>query len=181
MSPRAARGRLPAEGGRRVRVDGETLGRALGPGDLLEFLRRAGPDPDGVHVDDPLLIEWRGGGPAAWIPDPARGERAAATACRKAVAHHAPPRCPGMDVLARVIRSRAVAALGWVAAVALSGLVAASRVCLGVDWATDVTAGFALGAAAALTLITIDVGSRLWARTRSRERRDSGRVSAAGA
>ncbi|MBT2546404.1 hypothetical protein J7E99_38530 [Streptomyces sp. ISL-44] len=31
-----------AQGGRRVRCDGEILGRALGPGDLLEFLRRAG-------------------------------------------------------------------------------------------------------------------------------------------
>ncbi|MFJ9344801.1 hypothetical protein ACIRP0_36805 [Streptomyces sp. NPDC101733] len=30
------------QGGRRVRADGETLGRAFGPGDLLEFLRRAG-------------------------------------------------------------------------------------------------------------------------------------------
>lgn len=58
-----------AEGGRRVRVDGEILGRALGPGDLLEFLRRAGLDPDDVHLDDPLPIEWRGGGPAVWSPD----------------------------------------------------------------------------------------------------------------
>ncbi|MFK0238617.1 hypothetical protein [Streptomyces vinaceus] len=58
-----------AEGGRRVRVDGEILGRALGPGDLLEFLRRAGLGPDDVRLDDPLLIEWRGGGPAVWSPD----------------------------------------------------------------------------------------------------------------
>ncbi|MEU5811119.1 MULTISPECIES: hypothetical protein [unclassified Streptomyces] len=58
-----------AEGGRRVRVDGAILGRALGPDDLLEFLRRAGLDPDGVRLDDALLIEWRGGGPAVWSPD----------------------------------------------------------------------------------------------------------------
>ncbi|MEU8435492.1 hypothetical protein AB0F18_21790 [Streptomyces sp. NPDC029216] len=58
-----------AEGGRRVRVDGEILGRALGPGDLLELLRRAGLDPDDVRLDDALLIEWRGGGPAVWSPD----------------------------------------------------------------------------------------------------------------
>ncbi|MFF4104345.1 hypothetical protein [Streptomyces sp. NPDC001903] len=58
-----------AEGGRRVRVDGEILGRALGPGDLLEFLRRADLDPDDVRLDDELLIEWRGGGPAVWSPD----------------------------------------------------------------------------------------------------------------
>ncbi|RKT02213.1 hypothetical protein BX286_0087 [Streptomyces sp. 3211.6] len=57
-----------AEGGRRVRVDGEILGRALGPGDLLEFLRRAGLDPDDVRLDS-ALIEWRGGGPAVWSPD----------------------------------------------------------------------------------------------------------------
>ncbi|MFD7095966.1 hypothetical protein [Streptomyces xanthophaeus] len=45
------------QGGRRVRCDGELLGRALGPGDLLEFLRRAGPNPDVVRLDGPLLIE----------------------------------------------------------------------------------------------------------------------------
>ncbi|MEU9946471.1 hypothetical protein [Streptomyces lavendulae] len=50
-----------AQGGRRVRVDGEILGRALGPADLLEFLRRAGLDPDDVNLDNPLLIEWRRG------------------------------------------------------------------------------------------------------------------------
>ncbi|MFI8265015.1 hypothetical protein [Streptomyces sp. NPDC085665] len=38
-----------AQGGRRVRVDGKILGAALGPGNLLEFLRRAGLDPDDVH------------------------------------------------------------------------------------------------------------------------------------
>ncbi|KPI33710.1 hypothetical protein OV450_6418 [Actinobacteria bacterium OV450] len=58
-----------AQGGRRVRVDGTILGRALGPGDLLEFLRRAGLDPDNVRLDDPRLIEWRGGGPAVWTPN----------------------------------------------------------------------------------------------------------------
>ncbi|MEU8943600.1 MULTISPECIES: hypothetical protein [Streptomyces] len=58
-----------AQGGRRVRADGEILGRALDPRDLLEFLRRAGLDPDSVRLDDPLLIEWRGGGPAVWSPD----------------------------------------------------------------------------------------------------------------
>ncbi|WP_030775244.1 hypothetical protein [Streptomyces sp. NRRL F-2664] len=57
-----------AEGGRRVRFDGEILGRAFGPGDLLEFLRRAGLDPDDVHLGDARLIEWRGGGPAVWSP-----------------------------------------------------------------------------------------------------------------
>ncbi|WP_405497346.1 hypothetical protein [Streptomyces sp. NBC_00096] len=59
-----------AGGGRRVRCGGQVLGRALGPGDLLEFLRRAGLDPDTVRLDDPLLIEWRGGGPDVWPGDP---------------------------------------------------------------------------------------------------------------
>ncbi|MFD8145388.1 hypothetical protein [Streptomyces sp. NPDC059708] len=58
------------QGGRRVRVDGEILGRALGPDDLFEFPRRAGLDPDDVDLADELLIEWRGGGPAVWTPDP---------------------------------------------------------------------------------------------------------------
>ncbi|MFJ1869448.1 hypothetical protein ACIOD1_33170 [Streptomyces sp. NPDC088097] len=55
-----------AQGGRRVRADGEILGRAFGPGDLLEFLRRAGLDPDDIPADGAGLIEWRGGGPATW-------------------------------------------------------------------------------------------------------------------
>ncbi|MGW6412197.1 hypothetical protein ACWF95_34090 [Streptomyces vinaceus] len=58
-----------AEGGRRVRVDGEILGLATGPGDILEFLRRAGLDPDDVDLADGGLFEWRGGGPAVWNPD----------------------------------------------------------------------------------------------------------------
>ncbi|MFE2528049.1 hypothetical protein ACFXEL_27890 [Streptomyces sp. NPDC059382] len=55
-----------AEGGRRVRCDGEILGRAFGPEDVLEFLRRAGLDPDDVTLTGTGLIEWRGGGPATW-------------------------------------------------------------------------------------------------------------------
>ncbi|MEU9304475.1 hypothetical protein [Streptomyces sp. NPDC048269] len=53
-----------AQGGRRVRCE------ILGPADLLGFLRRPGLDPDVVRLDDPLLIESRGGGPAVWSPDP---------------------------------------------------------------------------------------------------------------
>lgn len=53
-------------GGRRVTVDAEILGVAYGPADLIEFLRRAGMDPDEIQLDDRALIEWRGGGPEAW-------------------------------------------------------------------------------------------------------------------
>ncbi|MFB7293494.1 hypothetical protein [Actinacidiphila glaucinigra] len=34
--------------------------------DFLEFVRRAGLDPDTVNVVDEDLIEWRGGGPDVW-------------------------------------------------------------------------------------------------------------------
>ncbi|MCZ7413026.1 hypothetical protein [Streptomyces sp. WMMC897] len=53
-------------GGRRVRVDGQILGIAYSEQDLLEFLRRAGLDPDDVDLEDPELLEWRGGGPDEW-------------------------------------------------------------------------------------------------------------------
>lgn len=55
-----------AGGGRRVRAAGSILGTAYGEADLLEFLRRAGLDPEDVRLDDPDLIEWRGGGPDVW-------------------------------------------------------------------------------------------------------------------
>lgn len=56
----------PDAGGRLVTVRGERVGRARSTADLLEFLRRTGLDPDDVTLDDPELIEWRGGGPQAW-------------------------------------------------------------------------------------------------------------------
>ncbi|MFI9081623.1 hypothetical protein ACIGW8_35040 [Streptomyces sioyaensis] len=59
-----------ASGGRRVRIDGEILGVAYSPADLLEFLRRAGLDPDMVDLTDTDLIEWRGGGPDVWGAPP---------------------------------------------------------------------------------------------------------------
>ncbi|WP_308312506.1 hypothetical protein [Streptomyces sp. ISL-11] len=44
----------------------EHLGVAYGVADVLEFLRRAGADPDEVQLDDPRFVEWRGGGPGVW-------------------------------------------------------------------------------------------------------------------
>ncbi|WP_051833219.1 hypothetical protein [Streptomyces katrae] len=57
------------QGARRVRCDGIGLGRAYGPADVLEFLRRAGLDLDDVTAGGGDIIEWRGGGPADWHPD----------------------------------------------------------------------------------------------------------------
>ncbi|MGW2511287.1 hypothetical protein ACWC0A_18010 [Streptomyces scopuliridis] len=57
-------------GGRRVTIRGVIAGLASGPPDLLEFLRRAGLDPDAVDLADPVLIEWRGGGPDVWEEPP---------------------------------------------------------------------------------------------------------------
>ncbi|WP_327401997.1 hypothetical protein OG194_18855 [Streptomyces sp. NBC_01288] len=55
------------DGGRRVRVDSEILGRAYGLEDIAEFLRRAGiEDVDEAYVAESGLIEWRGGGSDVW-------------------------------------------------------------------------------------------------------------------
>lgn len=53
--------------GPRVRVDVEILGVAYGPEDVVEFLRRAGLDPDSIRLYDPDLISWHGGGPDVWF------------------------------------------------------------------------------------------------------------------
>ncbi|MEU9233489.1 hypothetical protein [Streptomyces subrutilus] len=58
-----------AQGGRRVRANGTSLGRAYAPADVLEFLRRAGLDLDDVTAGGAHIIEWRGGGPSVWTPD----------------------------------------------------------------------------------------------------------------
>ncbi|KFG77327.1 hypothetical protein [Streptomyces mutabilis] len=55
------------EGGRRVRVDGEVLGRAYGVQDVARFLQEAGlQDWDEMDVVRSALVEWRGGGPDVW-------------------------------------------------------------------------------------------------------------------
>ncbi|MEU6323472.1 hypothetical protein [Streptomyces sp. NPDC047009] len=54
-------------GGRHVRVDGETLGRAYRVHNLSVFLERVGMEGlDEVDVADSPLIEWHGGGPGVW-------------------------------------------------------------------------------------------------------------------
>lgn len=53
-------------GGRSVTISRELVGIATSLTDVDEFLRRAGLDPDEVALDDPTLIEWRGGGPDVW-------------------------------------------------------------------------------------------------------------------
>ncbi|MFF4403854.1 hypothetical protein [Streptomyces sp. NPDC001404] len=53
-------------GGRRVRADGEILGMAYTAQDVAEFLRRAGLEAGSYDLEDPTLIEWRGGGPDEW-------------------------------------------------------------------------------------------------------------------
>lgn len=54
-------------GGRRVRVDGEILGRAFGVQDVARFMQEAGlQDWDEMDVIRSALIDWRGGGPDVW-------------------------------------------------------------------------------------------------------------------
>ncbi|NLU75345.1 hypothetical protein HCC61_22190 [Streptomyces sp. HNM0575] len=55
-----------AGGGRRVTAHAEQLGIAFRPEDVGEFLRTAGLSEDEIQLDDPNLIEWRGGGPDIW-------------------------------------------------------------------------------------------------------------------
>jgi hypothetical protein len=56
-----------ADGGRRVTVHGERVGTAYNLFDVLDFLHSAGlPAEEDQAVDDPELIEWRGGGPYVW-------------------------------------------------------------------------------------------------------------------
>lgn len=58
------------------------------------------------------------------------------------------------------IASRAARLAVWTGALLLAALVGASRVYLGVHWATDALAGLALGAAVMLAMVTADVWLR---------------------
>ncbi|MET7621296.1 hypothetical protein [Streptomyces sp. NPDC005408] len=61
---------LSPDGGRRVTIRGEAVGSAYTLFDLLEFLRRAELPEVDTAIDDPDLVEWRGGGPEVWIESP---------------------------------------------------------------------------------------------------------------
>ncbi|MGP3775427.1 hypothetical protein ACTWJ8_31865 [Streptomyces sp. SDT5-1] len=55
------------DGGRRVRIDGAILGRALSVKDVVAILQDAGLRAfDENCVAYSSLIEWRGGGPDHW-------------------------------------------------------------------------------------------------------------------
>ncbi|MFB6626481.1 MULTISPECIES: hypothetical protein [unclassified Streptomyces] len=53
-------------GGRTVRIGPQIAGRAFSMGDVVEFLRRAG----WLDAEEWPPIEWRGGGPEVWTPEP---------------------------------------------------------------------------------------------------------------
>ncbi|WP_031090155.1 hypothetical protein [Streptomyces sp. NRRL WC-3549] len=55
-------------GGRRVTVRGRIVGTAHGRGDVAAFLRQAGfaEGAEGIDLDRPELIEWRGGDLETW-------------------------------------------------------------------------------------------------------------------
>jgi hypothetical protein len=54
------------DGGRRVTINGKRVGTAYSLFDVLELLHAAGLPTHDTAVDDPELIEWRGGGPYDW-------------------------------------------------------------------------------------------------------------------
>ncbi|MFF0363294.1 hypothetical protein [Streptomyces fungicidicus] len=59
------------DGGRRVRAGVRFLGMAYGLLDVVEFLRLAGlEDADGDWLRGSAMVEWRGGGPDAWLNGP---------------------------------------------------------------------------------------------------------------
>ncbi|MET9881148.1 hypothetical protein ABZZ36_42225 [Actinacidiphila glaucinigra] len=53
-------------GGRVVWANDAVLGTAYRVADLLEFLRRAGINPDIISLVDEDAIEWRGAGADMW-------------------------------------------------------------------------------------------------------------------
>lgn len=56
------------EGGRRVRCDGQILGRAFNIYDVMDLLNKVGLHAAATAFDDTSIFEWRGGGPYTWEP-----------------------------------------------------------------------------------------------------------------
>ncbi|MFG2196512.1 hypothetical protein [Streptomyces sp. NPDC048639] len=56
----------PLDGRRRVMIEGEEVGAVVSAAELRGVLSRAGLGDEGTVLDDPGLIEWRGGGPDDW-------------------------------------------------------------------------------------------------------------------
>ncbi|MEU8845509.1 hypothetical protein AB0C70_04555 [Streptomyces sp. NPDC048564] len=55
-----------SDGGRQVTIRGEPTGTAYSLFDVMDLVHRAGLPGEDRAVDDPDLIEWRGGGPYDW-------------------------------------------------------------------------------------------------------------------
>ncbi|MBA2947028.1 hypothetical protein [Streptomyces himalayensis] len=60
-----------AGGGRQVSVRGQAVGIAHSDRELVGLLRRVGLSEADMALDDPHLVEWRGGRPHVWRPDEA--------------------------------------------------------------------------------------------------------------
>lgn len=58
------------EAGRRVTIRGEQVGTAYHLLDVVEFLRHAGLPEAHMGIDDPDLVEWRGGDSRMWREEP---------------------------------------------------------------------------------------------------------------
>ncbi|MEU1036585.1 hypothetical protein ABZ402_49935 [Streptomyces mirabilis] len=54
------------DGGRQVTIRGEPVGTAYHLLDLVELMRLAGLPEADTTIDDPELIDCRGGGPEVW-------------------------------------------------------------------------------------------------------------------
>ncbi|MFE9021059.1 hypothetical protein ACFYNL_21190 [Streptomyces sp. NPDC007808] len=55
-----------SDGGRQVTIHDEPAGTAYSLFDVLDLVHRADLPAEDRAVDDPELIEWRGGGPYDW-------------------------------------------------------------------------------------------------------------------
>jgi hypothetical protein len=55
-----------SDGGRQVTIRGEPTGTAYSLFDVVDLVHHAGLPAEDRAVDDPELIEWRGGGPYDW-------------------------------------------------------------------------------------------------------------------